>query len=391
LGETRTPSHFQELFAMTIQKISRALGIGCLAVSLSMAATLPYQGLATQPNGLPAVDGSHPATFKLYSVSTGGTEVWSELQSVTTKKGLFAVTLGSVVSIPENLFTGSPLYLGVTLDNGTEAMPRLALGAVPYAIGAGRSDSSRASSLADSAKSVAGLAALTTTVTGHATTLGAHATSITSLSNSVTALTTKVRSDSTVLGGKIKADSLALIAKIKADSLVLASAGGGSKPTVADQTKFQTWDGTNWVAKTLTLSNAGESLPFDIMPPYTVVNFQIAMQGIFPSRDAMDPYLGEIMMTGFNFATRGYMRCDGQLVSLRENTALFALLGTQYGGNGTTTFALPDMRGRMPMHQGDGPGLTPRVMGEMSGSENKTLTTSQMPVHTHTPTLTTVP
>lgn len=98
----------------------------------------------------------------------------------------------------------------------------------------------------------------------------------------------------------------------------------------------------------------------------------------------METFLGGIFMVGFNFAPRGFATCDGQILSIAQNTALFALLGTQYGGNGQTTFALPDLRGRVPMHQGQGPGLTPRSMGELSGSENTTLVTPNLPAHNHT-------
>jgi len=96
------------------------------------------------------------------------------------------------------------------------------------------------------------------------------------------------------------------------------------------------------------------------------------------------PFIGQIITAGFNFAPRGYATCDGQILSIAQNTALFSLLGTTYGGNGTSTFALPDLRGRVPIHQGQGPGLTPRTMGELSGSENVTLISSQMPAHNHT-------
>jgi len=97
-----------------------------------------------------------------------------------------------------------------------------------------------------------------------------------------------------------------------------------------------------------------------------------------------DFYLGEIRMVGFNFAPQGWATCDGQLLAIQQNTALFALLGTQYGGNGQTTFALPDLRGRRAVHVGQGPGLSPVVVGEVSGAETVTLTQSQMPTHTHT-------
>lgn len=96
-----------------------------------------------------------------------------------------------------------------------------------------------------------------------------------------------------------------------------------------------------------------------------------------------EPFIGQIMPVGFNFAPRGWATCDGQILSIAQNTALFSLLGTTYGGNGQTTFALPDLRGRVPIHQGQGPGLSPYTMGQSAGSESSTLTVNQMPQHTH--------
>ncbi|MGB0789047.1 MAG: phage tail protein [Marinirhabdus sp.] len=93
----------------------------------------------------------------------------------------------------------------------------------------------------------------------------------------------------------------------------------------------------------------------------------------------MEPFIGQIQAFGFNFAPRGWAKCEGQLLSINENTALFSLLGTIYGGDGRTTFGLPDLRGRMPIGEGQGPGLTNRQLGTMGGSENNTLTTSQLP------------
>lgn len=98
----------------------------------------------------------------------------------------------------------------------------------------------------------------------------------------------------------------------------------------------------------------------------------------------MTPFLGEIRNFGFTFPPRDWMQCNGQLLSISTYTALFALLGTTYGGNGTTNFALPDLRGRAPIGMGSGPGLTPRVQGEVSGSESTTLTIANLPSHTHT-------
>jgi microcystin-dependent protein len=95
------------------------------------------------------------------------------------------------------------------------------------------------------------------------------------------------------------------------------------------------------------------------------------------------PYLGEIRMFGGNFAPRSNALCAGQLMSIAQNSALFSLLGTAYGGNGTQTFALPDLRGRVPINQGNGPGLTPRVIGEQAGSENVTILQTTTPAHNH--------
>lgn len=97
-----------------------------------------------------------------------------------------------------------------------------------------------------------------------------------------------------------------------------------------------------------------------------------------------EPFIGEIRMVGFTYAPQGWALCDGQLLSIAQNSALFALLGTTYGGNGQTTFALPDFRGRVPLHPGQGPGLSPYVLGQSSGVETVTLTTNQMPAHSHT-------
>ena len=97
-----------------------------------------------------------------------------------------------------------------------------------------------------------------------------------------------------------------------------------------------------------------------------------------------DPYLGEIRMVGFNFAPAGWAFCNGQLISISQNTALFALLGVQFGGNGTTTFALPNLQSRVAIHQGQGSGLSSYSMGQQSGVETVALSVSNLPAHAHT-------
>ena len=98
-----------------------------------------------------------------------------------------------------------------------------------------------------------------------------------------------------------------------------------------------------------------------------------------------DPYLGEIRAVGFNFAPLGWALCHGQLMPIAQNTALFSLLGTSYGGDGRVTFGLPDLRGRFPVHAGDAinTGLSSYAPGEMAGSDEVTLVQAEMPMHTH--------
>lgn len=98
----------------------------------------------------------------------------------------------------------------------------------------------------------------------------------------------------------------------------------------------------------------------------------------------MDEFLAIIKLFGGNFAIRGWAMCNGQILSIAQNTALFSLLGTTFGGNGQTTFALPDLRGRVPVHPGQGPGLSSYSLGQVGGQETQTLTINEMPAHSHT-------
>ena len=141
-----------------------------------------------------------------------------------------------------------------------------------------------------------------------------------------------------------------------------------------------TWDGFNWVA----VPPEDLLIGIDKMQPYLGVNFIIALQGVYPSRNSTEPFIAEIIMFAGNFAPRGWALCDGQLLPISQNSALFSILGTTYGGDGRTTFGLPDLRGRSPMHEGSGPGLSSRTLGSKTGSESNILNTNQLPSHTHT-------
>jgi len=98
----------------------------------------------------------------------------------------------------------------------------------------------------------------------------------------------------------------------------------------------------------------------------------------------MDAYISQVWLFAFNFAPRGWMQCNGQILSIQQYTALFSLLGTTYGGNGSSTFGLPDLRGRVPIGTGQGSGLAYYQLGQVSGTENVALLPSNLPAHTHT-------
>ena len=148
---------------------------------------------------------------------------------------------------------------------------------------------------------------------------------------------------------------------------------------------LMTFDGTNWVAKRSIVVNTGGNLAQNNMQPWLAINYIIALTGVFPSRSSIhDPTIGEITMFGGNFAPRNWAFCSGQLLAISSNQSLFSILGTTYGGDGRTTFALPDLRGRTAIQQGRGPGLSDRRLGHKGGSETNTMSITEMPSHNHT-------
>jgi len=108
-----------------------------------------------------------------------------------------------------------------------------------------------------------------------------------------------------------------------------------------------------------------------------------ALMAPTPAMAGPDPFIGELMLVGYNFCPRSWADADGQLLSISQNTALFSLYGTTYGGDGRTTFALPDLRGRAPIHNGNGPGLQNYRLGQRGGTESLTVLSSNMPSHNH--------
>lgn len=337
-------------------KTHRTVAALLLVLAIQAAAnvvwTLPFQGVATDSTGRPRPDGNIAVSFQLFDAATGGNSVWTESDQVTLKKGLFSLQLGAVQALPLNLLGRQALWLSVTFPGESAVQPRLPLGR------SAESWYAHSSSLADQA------------------------------TKSDTATYAKASDSSRAAH---KSDTAQYAAKAPfglavKDPLVLSSAKDTLKlkPGTASG-NFLTWDGTNWVAKTTTYttSTAGGSQPMGIRNPYLGVNFIIALAGIFPARNGQNPFLGEIEMVGFNFAPSGWALCNGALMSISQNTALFSLLGTFYGGDGMSTFALPNLLGRVPVDFGQGNGLTAVGMGDLGGTENVTILPAQMPIHNH--------
>lgn len=132
-----------------------------------------------------------------------------------------------------------------------------------------------------------------------------------------------------------------------------------------------TWDGVNWINMQPAVQHF--SFALDNRQPYLALNYCIAMNGIFPARSDALPFVSQIQAFPFNFAPTGWAMCNGQLLAISQNTALFSLVGTLYGGNGTSNFALPNLQGRVPIDMGQGAGLSPFVQGQTGGTEGTTI------------------
>lgn len=151
-------------------------------------------------------------------------------------------------------------------------------------------------------------------------------------------------------------------------------------PTAASRRRF--FAGAGAVAGSVLLARAASATGGALaVEPGTLVDAQGRPLDRAPM--TAEPFLGQIIIVPYNFAPRGWAFCNGQILAISQNMALFSLLGTTYGGNGQTTFALPDLRGRFPMSEGQGPGLSGRALGEVSGAEAVTLTVAETPQHAH--------
>ena len=140
--------------------------------------------------------------------------------------------------------------------------------------------------------------------------------------------------------------------------------GGQTLPTNASEDNIIFYNGDSWIAADPVVALNSKS------PPSLGVMCAIALVGVFPSRSTLDPFIGQMIFVGFNFPPRGWAECNGQLLPIASYTALFSLLGTNYGGDGRTTFQLPDLRGRVPVHMGTGPGLNAVSIGQRFGSDS---------------------
>jgi microcystin-dependent protein len=171
----------------------------------------------------------------------------------------------------------------------------------------------------------------------------------------------------------------------------LANTSAGNEPSPinniwAAESVVNQYTSVNPVVATGTpsMTPTGGSQPHPNIQPYLSFNFILSLFGIFPNQNSggggAEPFLSEIRLFSFNFVPGGWAMCNGQQLPINQNQALFSLLGTTYGGNGQTTFALPDLRGRIPMHMGNG-----HTLGERGGEPAHTLTMSEMPAHNHFP------
>lgn len=161
-----------------------------------------------------------------------------------------------------------------------------------------------------------------------------------------------------------------------------ATQGYMKSPSPAVEGNLISYDGSNWVSKKLTLGATGGGVAVSNMQPYLTLNYCISTAGIYPSRSSDTPIVGEIDLFAFSFVPQGYVPCAGQLLNVAQYNMLFSLFGATYGGDGRTTFAVPDLRGRVVVSQRNSVDPLSGV-GEKGGSESITISIQNLPSHTH--------
>lgn len=303
----------------------------CFNAYSQIPQTMSYQGVLTGSNGEPVANANYEIIFKLYEDTMSQTAIWEENQSVAVVNGLFNAILGS--TNPLALTFDRPYWLGVTIGSEEELNPRTPLTTSPYSFSA--------ATVADSA------------------------------------ITTDKLADGAVTKEKLAVGALSDSSWIVSGDDIFSGVPGNVGVGV-NQPQEKLHVAGNVLANSF--SGNGTALNFNQdsnMQPFGTVNYIIALEGIFPSRNApasegfqsADPFIGEIVMFGGNFAPRGWAMCDGQLLAISQFQGLFSILGTTYGGDGRTSFGLPDLRGRAPIHAGQGAGLSNRRLGRIGGRE----------------------
>lgn len=343
--------------------IGRSLAMAAMFAAVLVGSQTPplainYQGRLTDntPSQTP-IDGTVPMKFAIWDAVSGGTQLWHEPASgsinVTVTKGIFNVQLGSVVSITPSVFTGatSVRYLEITINPDTTPevlTPRQIITSTPYSDLAANFGGSLAGDVTGTqgATTVAGIRGITVSAAAPG-------------SSQVLQFNGSQWAPATISTGGGTYTGLAPVNVNNTASTIGLNAA-------TNPGDLMTWNGSNWISA----QPAVQHFSLSNIQPYLSVTFVIALNGMYPSRsDLSNPTIGEIDMFGGNFAPVDWALCNGQLLSIQSYQGLFSILGTTFGGNGTSNFALPDLRGRVPIHWGQSPGLSNYNLGQTGGSE----------------------
>lgn len=381
-----------------------ALSLATLTASVSAAvpSQLTLQGNVTDTATDVPLDGTFELRFTLYDetnrvtsyMSGGGTfmdptgqgssVIWTEIQQVTFNNGTYLARLGADADnrLPADAFVTDQVTIGIRIANDSELTPRLTLSSVPYTLRAAVAETVDGDVTANSYSVTDAFGATTLVVNGDGQWVG----DPTGLAGTQGPAGPEGPAGPAGPAGADGPAGTDGAQGPQGDPGLQGPRGfpgpQGAQGPIGD-TGPEGPQGPQGVAGTdATLppgTNTGDVLVWDSTQAIYVatpasslptkvaglgLNYVIALVGVFPSRNAADPLLGEIMLFAGNFAPRGWAFCNGQLLPIAQYTALFSLLGTTYGGDGRTTFGLPDLRGRAPLGFGQGPGLPNVVQGQ---------------------------